>query len=53
MSSESATDRLLNAADENPPSRPGVLTTAAFLVLLGAILLYINWHSAKGFFGFE
>lgn len=43
----------LNAGDANPPSRPGKITTLVFLTALGSLLLYMNWKSAKGFFGME
>jgi hypothetical protein len=41
----------LNPGDANPPSRPGIKTTFIFTAVLTAILLYINWTSAKGLFG--
>jgi hypothetical protein len=41
----------LNPGDANPPSRPGIMTTFVFTAVLTAILLYVNWTSAKGLFG--
>ena len=53
MQPESTPDSTLNAADQNPPSRPNPIVTTGFLVVLAGVLLYINWHGAKGFLGFE